>query len=355
MYIPNLKINNDSFVAVPFIVFLFILSRMFPLMSYSWLMNIALILFFILKAPQIFSGVKNNYFTCFFIILLSIHGLYSLFLNNEPSLVIKFYFVLIFILFSYFCAFNSLFVVNAFIFIMCIQAIVVISIATFLMVVFWDGNYLAVRAYFIDSGYGDVYTYGNGFYRVQIKGNALLPFAFMISEILRSLYKDKYKITSSLLFVSCIFAGNFAFYISIFIFIVFSTFRKDNDIYGVNKKKFIFILKLVLGVVLLFSLPFIASYTVSIIEMKSFGSGSSLGIRFDQFYVLIFDMLKTWHSTIFGSGLGNLINVQTAERDYSDNIYYELQTFYLLNQIGIVIFILFILINLILSIRYVKS
>ncbi|WP_233964981.1 polymerase [Pectobacterium versatile] len=356
MAIPKFKVNNDGLIAIPFIIFLFILSRMFPLMSYSWLMNIALIFFFILKTPSIFNGVKNNKTVIFFIIILSVHGLYSLFLNNDPSLVIKFYFVLIFILFSYFCAFNSLFIVNAFIFIMSIQAIVVISIAIFLMVVFRDGNYLVVRAYFLDSGYGDVYTYGSGFYRVQLKGNALLPFSFMISELLRSLYKDKYKISSSLLFVSCIFAGNFAFYISIFIFIVFSVFGKNRNIYNnVDKRKMRFILKIALGLILLSSFPLIIRYAISVIEMKSFGAGSSLGVRYDQFYVLISDMLKTWHSTVFGSGLGNLINVQTAERNYSDNVYYELQTVYFLNQLGIVLFISFVLLNVILSIRYVKS
>ncbi|GLY61600.1 hypothetical protein Pcaca05_24570 [Pectobacterium carotovorum subsp. carotovorum] len=354
MFIPNVKINNDSMIAIPFIIFLFILSRMFPLMAYSWLMNLALIFFFLLRSPQIFNGIKNNQTTTVFIILLSIHGLYSLFLNNDPSLVAKFYFVLIFIIFSYYCAFNSLWVVNIFLFIMSIQAIVVISIAVFLMVVFRDGNYLAIRAYFLDSGYGDVYTYGNGFYRVQIKGNALLPFAFMISELLRSLYKDKYKITSSLLFFSCVFAGNFAFYISIFIFVSFSIFGKDNAMY-VGKKKIRFIFKLILGGILLCSLPLVVKYAISIIEMKSIGSGSSLGVRYDQFYVLIFDMLKTWHSTIFGSGLGNLINIQTAERDYSDNVYYELQSVYFLNQIGLFLFIFFVLINIALSIRYIKE
>ena len=47
-----------------------------------------------------------------------------------------------------------------------------------------------------------------------------------------------------------------------------------------------------------------------------------------------------------GKGLGNTVSEKTNYRDYTGNIYFELQTFYFFNQLGIINFISFILLNL---------
>jgi len=51
----------------------------------------------------------------------------------------------------------------------------------------------------------------------------------------------------------------------------------------------------------------------------------------------------------------NTINKITKYRDYTKSTYYELQIIYLLNQLGILIFILFLLTNIFISIYTIKK
>ena len=71
-------------------------------------------------------------------------------------------------------------------------------------------------------GWGDVYTYNGVFWRIQLKGNALLPFAFFVSWIYLSSFK-RYLI-SSLFLVALILAGNFAFILGVIVFFCYLLF-----------------------------------------------------------------------------------------------------------------------------------
>ncbi len=57
---------------------------------------------------------------------------------------------------------------------------------------------------------------------------------------------------------------------------------------------------------------------------------------------------------LFGQGLGNKIDIKTQWKDYSDNIYYELQSLYIMNQVGILFFTWFVIINILLSKYFIK-
>jgi hypothetical protein len=54
---------------------------------------------------------------------------------------------------------------------------------------------------------------------------------------------------------------------------------------------------------------------------------------------------------LLGRGIGHTIEKITPSRDYRGNIYFELQTFYVLNQLGLFGFIMFLFYNVYMSIR----
>lgn len=72
----------------------------------------------------------------------------------------------------------------------------------------------------------------------------------------------------------------------------------------------------------------------------------SMGTRQDQVEVLLRDIGQENTTIWLGKGLGNTVSEKTNYRDYTGNIYFELQTFYFFNQLGIINFISFILLNL---------
>jgi hypothetical protein len=85
-------------------------------------------------------------------------------------------------------------------------------------------------------------------------------------------------------------------------------------------------------------------------------SEASLSTRWDQSAVLMDNLTEGVVYTIFGRGLGNTVDVVTPARDYRGDYYFELQTLYILNQIGIFGFLIFIIYNLrIIFVNYKKS
>ena len=78
----------------------------------------------------------------------------------------------------------------------------------------------------------------------------------------------------------------------------------------------------------------------------------SLPARFDQVKYLIGNLAETPITLLFGQGFGNLINVITDYRDYRNNIYFELQTIYMLNQVGILYFLLFWVTKIIFAVKF---
>ncbi|EKP0306347.1 hypothetical protein JGK42_000104 [Aeromonas veronii] len=219
-----------------------------------------------------------------------------------------------------------------------------------MVVEFGTKSYGIVRNFFLDSGFGDVYTYGDGFYKVQIKGNALLPVAFMLSFTQAINFKKYiYILMSITLFVAIIFAGNFAFQLTVFAFIISNLLR---PFLRWKYIKFSFPVSIAL---LFLTMTFAVPYAKNVIDSKSGGADSSIGTRYDQFNVLIDDLTSTTSSTLFGQGLGNTIDISTFARDYSGYIYYELQSIYFLNQMGILFFVIFLILNVYLSFKKIKS
>lgn len=83
-------------------------------------------------------------------------------------------------------------------------------------------------------------------------------------------------------------------------------------------------------------------------------SDESSAIRIEQATLLLKDLGESPVTLIMGKGMGNTLSVQTSFRDYTDNIYFELQILYILNQLGIIAFIIFSLYNIYLTITKIK-
>lgn len=308
-------------------------------------MNISLILFFIISYKHILQNIHKNKilkqlaFITIGLLLLMIF--YALYLGNEPSLIIRFFIILVLIVLAYFVKANKKYV-NIFMFFIVLQAILVISFEAILVIFFDEKSYLSIRHHFLNNDFGDIYTTTGTWWKVQLRGNALLPFAFFISIIL---YRKKIRIfLGGLFLLAIVCAGNFAFILGVLLFTV---------LYYIYSKRWT-VQKIVLNglvgglFISVISIP-AYSYFVEIVEKKAVSSNP---IRLDQIKVLVDNMSESISTILFGQGLGNTVNAVTQWRDYSDNIYYELQTLYILNQVGIIFFVIFILVNILFA-KYV--
>ncbi|MCZ5680430.1 O146 family O-antigen polymerase [Escherichia coli] len=331
---------------------IFFLFRQYPLLKYSSIMNVSCLLFLIFVTFFIKRGVFSSGIFLFSLIFLSVHGLYSLYSGNDPVLISRFYIILVLIIVSYYAAIKSISYINIFIFLAVTQAFVIIGLEAFMFLNFRFSDYSAIRNYFIDNQFGDIYTYNGFFYHIQIKGNALLLFSYMISFYLYNKTNNKlYLLSSMFLALAVLFCGNLAFYITFLIHaFIFLFLRKARTYNQLLLKVFIFLITF--GVFISYSGM---EYLVKAYELKFQGANfSSMGTRFDQFNVLIDDLFENVLTALVGQGLGNIINVQTAVRNYSDYIYYELQAVYFLNQLGVLLFLLFVIINIILILKFIK-
>ena len=218
---------------------------------------------------------------------------------------------------------NSNFYSKVFVRIAFLKAIVLFSIYG---IIVKTGSYSAIRAYGHLKGWGDIYSFGSMFLtRVQVQGNALLVMAFFTACYKRD--KIFYRVA---LFLACLIAGNKAYLIGIFLFVLYFfvswlfTTRKN---YNFNFKVCFLLLCSMM------SFPVIIDKANSILEEKA---GYSNAVRKDQAEVLLSGNIIT------GNGVGNTITAKTKYRDYSGADYFEVQTLYVINQIGIIGYFLFL-------------
>ena len=105
---------------------------------------------------------------------------YALLQGNEVTLVARFILIIFFLLTAYFIILPSRMVKLLFALTL-LQCIFLIGLEFILLLFFNLETYEPLRHYFIDQGWGDVYTFTGHFYNIPVKGNALLPFVYMLS------------------------------------------------------------------------------------------------------------------------------------------------------------------------------
>lgn len=178
------------------------------------------------------------------------------------------------------------------------------------------------RAWAYAGNYGDIYLL-HGLPYVQLHGNALLLVAF----ILDFSREKKLTLINVVLLLGVLSAGNFAFILGLGAFLLWKGAVKGVEI--IKKHKYgKYVVLAILLVVLVVSVP----YAVLKFQEKIENSNAT---RRDQAKILLD---TNWG---VGNGLGTYIKADTPTRNYDGDTYFELQTLYIFNQVGIVCLLLF--------------
>ncbi|WP_312470521.1 hypothetical protein [Neobacillus sp.] len=337
-----------------FVICVFAITRQFPFVKISGLISISLVLIFVFSIIPIWKKIsrsKKGIKVLFLINVVSLMLLfmYSVFIqHNSAGLAIRFLIILVLLLVVFFMP-RKKFFLDSFIVLAVLHSLFLIGFEIYI-VLLADANFAThIRNLVIELGVGDIYTYNGFYYRIQIKGNPILPIAFLIS--LFSIKTKRLKIIIPLiLFGGTMIAGNFAFMLAIiFFFIVYSAiyYRKRiistfSSLFKQRKRFYIVVSTLVVFLALIGFQTF--KYVEETIVRKS---EYSLPARFDQVEVLMDNLSESPQTLLLGQGVGNVLSKKTPYRDYTNNIYFELQTFYVLNQVGILYFLLYILTNIV--------
>ncbi|WP_286754039.1 MULTISPECIES: hypothetical protein [Sphingobacterium] len=321
------EVKYAKIINVLFILCTFILTRQFPLMLLSPLMNVCVVMLVVFSLANNSYTVKDLRLIAVLVFLpLAINFLYSIFVeHNSIGNASRFFLILVFIAFAYGIRVN-INAVRAFVILHVIQVFVLLGV--FLVVSLFLGfeGYLPLRAFFLEKGWGDVYSYTGYLYKIQLKGNALILFSFFIASEF-PLFK-RTKLIVAILLLGVFLSGNFTFICIAFAYLLFR-FLNWNNFTNVNKY---LLCVLAVVMVLVFSSPFIVDYVLETLEMKS---DESLATRGDQINVLLQDWGKDLGTMLLGGGLGNTMNEVTAYRDYRGEVYFELQSIYVFNQLGL--------------------
>jgi len=324
-----------------FCIVVFILTRQIPFMEYSVIMNLALMVFVLLTLAEQITPllIKGNQYSLLLaggmsgIFLLSLYAIAKM---NEAINIFRFLIILSVLLIAYKVRPNKNYVVAFLIFIL-IQALLVDAILIYLIANFNLHNYSGIRQIFQSNNWGDVYSFDGVFWYIKLRGNALLPVGLFVAVLYLS---GRKRIIALMLLVPSIVVSNTA---SVMVTVVFLTVIVFNRIKWTFAKVGIILLGFLL-------IPLLYGLTVKVISQKE----KSMDMRYDQIKVLADDMTKTFSETLFGTGLGNTVSVKTIRRDYTDNIYFEVQPMYILNQLGIINFSLYIFLHVIFSLNFIR-
>jgi len=166
-------------------------------------------------------------------------------------------------------------------------------------------------------------SYSDGYWLHIMNGNGT---PMLVLFMLRAVRKQKLDLLNAVLFVGIFIAGNFAYLLGLFCFLIYFL-----GISLVKKKEWYIYITLFFLVILTIGMA-VSPYVLHIIELKALGSNPK---RVDQAKVLL-----TTGNVFSGNGFGASIDVKTGW-DYTGDIYFELQTLYIINQIGVIGYCLF--------------
>ncbi len=334
------------FLMGAFFVVVLILTRQVPLKGLSSLMNLALLGFFGMQGAYIIRRHDRSrlLFLFLFVAWCCFLLAYSAIAGNSMGNIFRFMTILVLIQAAFFIKPDP-FYIKVFLWFLTIQAVFLIGLHLILNLFFNLTSYTVLRMFFQAQGWGDLYTYNGVFYNIQILGNALLPFGVFVSLIHFSGIKRV--MITGILVLGMLVAGNFAFVLGLVVFLMLVFFTTKQ--FKTRK----FLASALIGMV---SVGIIAKpafqYLENTISKKSQESNPT---RLDQSIVLWTDLEKNPISMVFGQGVGNTVDAKTKWRDYTDNIYFELQSLYFLNQMGLLNFLIFVICNVLCVILYFRK
>ena len=267
-----------------------------------------------------------NLLLCIYFIILGFECFNSIFRNNSINQIIRFLEILTFIPICLFI--NDKNFINEYrilIFFAVIKSLILIGIALYLVKL---GNHTFIRNYFHNISGGDVFLAGGIRPKVQLHGNGILPYVFMLYNF----RKRKIDYITIILLLGILCAGNFAFILCLGAYLCFICYKMICS--KQNKNGLITVV-----ILLIFNslLPVTYKHLEKTVEQKSVNSNA---IRIEQANFL------TDTNYVIGKGLGNNIHGNGQFRSYDNNTYFELQTLYIFNQIGVIGLSLFYIIIL---------
>lgn len=211
---------------------------------------------------------------------------------------------------------------NIFIFFAIIKSIFISYIAIELL---RTGSYLEYRSLAHIEGYGDIYISSfDHLPKIQVQGNAFLPFAHILASCVFNKDKNiKNLLIAIILFLGTVAAGNSAFILGLSLYYGFVMIR-----YLKQRHKTLLMSLLVIAFLLIGVVAF-TIYSYNTMQAKAEHSNA---VRVEQLKALTSDSYF-----VVGNGIGHEINYSGNLIKYSgNNKYFELQTLYIFNQIGLI-------------------
>ena len=356
----KLRLNqNDIQIVLLFFSMLF-LTRQFPFAKLGRFSSYILVISFAVSIKSMFNNFsklekKYKNLTIFYVLLITGLLIKSLLNSNIAlSYSIHTYITCLLLIISFFYPKDKR-IFKIFVFVMLLHAIFIIGLELFLIVKNSPEFDSIFRNYILTNGFGDVYTRNGIYYRIIIKGNELLPVAYLVMHKYKS---KKANIIKGIFILSILISGNLAYFIAIGLFLILNDLFIDKKysskiikFFNIENQKKIIVIGVVLLVLGFIAYKPVKSKIENIIELKS---QYSIPARFDQIEVLIDDM-NSGKDYILGKGLGSTVTAVTKYRNYTGNRYFEMQWIYFFYQMGAIAFGILIILSIILSIKYMRN
>lgn len=285
--------------------------------------NIRQVIYYSLEGKLLKTGVA-------YLLYISISSIYSIINGQDISRILRFYLIL-FVIPLCFLLQRKRFDLEYSIFMILsvAKSVYIISIAIKMVI---EGTYTPFRQWAQINNYGDAYFVYGFLPRVQIYGNALLVFAFVI----RFYKTKKIDICNIILLLGVCTAGNFSFLLGVVVFLA-GYFLLSIDPKRIQPWKVMVLIVLVI-------LLSIFSYYAFLEMGRKTDTGNALKIR--QIKMLLDTNL------LFGKGIASEVEANVLLGRLANANYYEMQTFYIFYQIGAIGIGLFYYITLSLCKKY---
>lgn len=308
-----------------FLMFVYYFSV--PFTDLEGLLSPILFMFIIFNINKVVTGFKETKYTLIYIvwlIYLLISLSYSVYNGTDLYKGLRFLLILLVVplgfMFKYerFSCYYNIFRILS----IC-KSITLIIIAVWMI---YLGDMAPFRLWFEQNHWGDAYFVYDIVPRVQVYGNTLLPIAFMISVYREGKVVNFFNV---LLLLGVFIAGNAAFILGIMIFLLWK-FKKSLLRFSYAKK--VLAILIILPIIIFF-----LNYFYSEMERKS-NTGNH--VKFVQMEIL----LDT--NTAVGEGIAARVPQMSSIGYPADTLYYEMQTFYIFYQLGLIGSLIFIILNI---------
>jgi len=342
---PLISINN--FAILFYILAVLSLTRQFPVTKLSSLILVFLILSIGVALPKIWKNFNESkkeikVFTMIYFIVFTFLFLYSVLLqHNEIGNAVRTYGVCLLLVVSYFFLKDKR-IAKAFIIVMLLHALILIGLQVYMMLHSSPNFNAHIRNTFSHRKFGDIFSRNGWLFRIIIKGNELLPVAFMMAH---NIYKKGFKrFYKYIILLATVIAGNLAYFITLAMY-VFIKMLIDKK----GRKILLVLTYIGMAVFLVLNKPILNILTKTM-EIKN---EKSMPVRYEQIDTLLGDFEKPYE-VFLGRGMGNTITAENAIRSYKNAKYFELQVMYFLNQLGVLAFFMLIIYNIYVPIKYFK-